>query len=231
MKNFIQGFAVLLIFFSMQLEAKNGTSRVNIDKGEKKFKQLEAYTLNDYHFAWNIVYMDIMGFYSEASNGKSFKFLPNVVFRKRLKIGKATKPLSKKSEVWLAKAIMKKEYFWKDVMPPSSIYGFTSLRFMEKGNTRYKAITELKDISDMLGPIDTMAEWRLWFYATRTNMGATQPYSYKKVGKLYRIRFSSVNPFTCDYHEYFNYYDDYGIVVKTKKLKEYAVKGCAVILL
>jgi hypothetical protein len=204
---------------------------IKLEQNEKKFKQLESYVLNDYHFAWNIIYMDIMGFYSEASNGKTFTFPSNVVFRTRIKLGKATKPLSKKSEIWLAKAILKKEYFWKSIMPPSSIYGFTSLRFMEKGDARYKAITELKDINDMLGPIDTMAEWRLWFYATRTDMGMTQLYSYKKVGKLHRIRFASVNSFTCVYHEYFNYYDDYGECVKTKKLKEYSVKGCSEILI
>jgi len=204
---------------------------VKLEQSEQKFKQLEAYTLNDYHFAWHIIYMDIMNFYSEASNGKIFKLPSNVVFRTSIKVGEATKALSKKNEIWLAKAILKKEYFWKGMMPPSSIYAFTSLRFVEKGDARYKAITELKDINDMLGSIDTMAEWRLWFYATRTDMGETLPYSYKKVGNLHRIRFASVNSFSCVYHEYFNYYDDYGNFVKTKKLKEYSIKGCSEILI
>ena len=231
MKHIVKGILLLLLFSNMQLEAQDASSKIRLEKGEKKFKPLEAYRLNDYHFVWKIIYMDLMSFYTEASNGKTFKLPPNVVFRTSLKLGEATKPLSKKSERYLAKAILKKEYFWKGMMPPSSIYAFTSLRFMEKGDKRYKAITELKDISDMLGSLDTMAEWRLWFYATRTEMGMTQPYSYKKVGKLHRIRFASLNSFTCDYHEYFNYYDDHGKLIKIKKLKEYAVKGCAPIMI
>ena len=102
---------------------------------------------------------------------------------------------------------------------------------MEKDDSRYKAITELKDISDMLGSIDTMAEWRLWFSATRRTMGMAQPYSYKKVGRLHRIRFASTNTYTCEYHEYFNYYDDYGRKVKTKKLKKKKVIGCHIIMI
>ena len=220
-----------MLLLGMNSEAKDLSAKIRLEKGEKKFKPLESYTLNDYHFAWKIIYMELMSFYTEASDGKTFKLPSNVVFRTSVKLGKATKLLTKKSETYLAKAILKKEYFWKGMMPPSSIYAFTSLRFMEKGDKRYKAITELKDIRDMLGTIDTMAEWRLWFYATRTEMGMTQPYSYKKVGNLHRIRFASVNSFTCDYHEYFNYYDEHGNLVKTKKLKEYAVKGCSMIVI
>lgn len=231
MKNIIKSLLSLLLFGSMQLEAQGISSNIRLEMGEKKFKPLENYRLNNYHFAWKIVYMDLVSFDSEASNGESFILPSNIVFHTSLKLGKATKPLSKKSEIYLAKSILKKEYFWKSIIPPSSIYGFTSLRFMEKGDTRYKAITELKDIRDMLGALDTMAEWRFWFYATRTEMGITQPYSYKKVGKLHRIRFASVNSFTCVYHEYFNYYDDYGKFVKTKKLKEYNIKGCAIVVI
>jgi len=231
MKNIVRSVLVMLLLGSMQLEANEHVPKVSLEKGEKKFKHLGAYTLKDYHFAWKISYLDLINFDTKESNGKSFELPSDVVFHKTLKMGKASKVLSKKTELWLAKAIMKKEYFWKGMLLPSASYAFTSLRFMEKGDNRYKAITELKDISDMLGSLDTMAEWRLWFYATRTMMGMTQPYSYKKVGKLHRIRFASVNSFSCEYHEYFNYYDDFGKLVKTKKLKEYAVKGCAPIMI
>ena len=227
MKNIVKSILVLLLLGSMQLEAQDTSSTVRLEKGEKKFKNLNAYTLKEYHFVWNISYLDLINFFTKASDGKSFALEPDVIFYRNLKLGKASKVLSKKSELWLAKAIMKKEYFWKDIVPATTMYSFTSLRFMEKGDNRYKAVTELKDISDMLGSIDTMAEWQLWFYVTRSEYGVTQAYSYKKVGKLHRIRFASVNAFSCDYHEYFNYYNDYGKLVKTKKLKEYAVKECA----
>lgn len=229
--NIVKSILLLLLLGGMQLEANEYVPKIRLEKGEKKFKLLEAYRLKDYHFHWKIIYMDISHFYTEASDGKCFKLPEKFKVTSKIKLGKATKPLSKKTELWLAKAILKKKYFWKKMMPPSSIYAFTTLRFMERGDDRYKAVTGLQDISDMLGKIDTMAEWQLWFYATRTQLDITSAYSYKKVGKLHRIRFASVNPFTCDYHEYFNYYDDFGKLVKSKKLKEYAVKGCAPIMI
>ena len=226
MKNIVKSVLVLLLFGSMQLEANEHGPKVRLEKGEKKFKYPVSHHLKDYNFHWKIIYMDISNFDSEPSLGKYFKWPENLKIRSSIKIGKATKPLSKKTELWLAKAIFKKKYFWKVMIPPFSIYSFTSLRFMERGDNRYKAITELQDISDMLGKIDTMAEWQLWFDATRTQLGMTLAYSYKKIGKLHRIRFASVSSFSCDYHEYFNYYDDFGKLIKTKKIKAYDVKSC-----
>jgi len=226
MKNIVKSVLVLLLFGSMQLEANEHVPKVRLEKGEKKFKYPASHHLKDYNFHWKIIYMDISNFDSEPSLGKYFKWPENLKIRSSIKIGKATKPLSKKTELWLAKAIFKKKYFWKVMIPPFSIYSFTTLRFMERGDNRYKAITELQDISDMLGKIDTMAEWQLWFDATRIQLGMALAYSYKKIGKLHRIRFASVHSATCFYQEYFNYYDDFGKLIKTKKIKAYDVKSC-----
>lgn len=128
--------------------------------------------------------------------------------------------------MWLVNALLKKEYFWKEMlMPPGSAYGFTMLRFLEAGDKRFKAVSELQDINDMLGSIDTEAELHLWLLAKKEY----HPYSYKKEGKLYKVRFSS-RSLDCYYVEYFKYYDKNGKVVKEKKLKEYRIKNCDIIM-
>jgi len=197
---------------------------VKLEPGEKKFKQIENYTMKAYHFDRKIIYLDIANFTADTSDGNHFKLSDDETFFVRLKLGRPSKPLSRKVELWLARAILDKNYFWKNPMPPSSLYGFTTLRFMEAGDNRFKAVTELKDIHDILGKIDTMAEWRLWLLATDYHAGYA--YGYKKVGKLHRIRFLGVNPFTCKFIEYFNFYDDNGTLIRSKNIKSHRQKGC-----
>ena len=216
---------VILLFSSMHLEAKQ--NNIKLEKGEKKFREIKAYTLKDFHFNWYITYMDIVNFHTNESDGKDFTLPSNVKFHNRIKVGKAVS-FSYRKQLWLAKAIMKPGYFWKSLMSPSAFYSFTSMRFLEKGDKRFKAITELKDIQDMFGEIDTEAELRIWIMATEPY--AIGIYSYKRTSEGYRVRFSAAG-LGCDYREYFNYYDKRGKLLKTKQLKSYRVKNCSPILL
>ncbi len=213
----------LVLFLGLSLEAKEA----KLDKGEKKFRQVESYTLNDFHFNWPIIYMDIVNFQTEASDGKHFTLPKKVTFFTRLKVGKA-ETFTYKKQLWLAKAILKPAYFWKQPMHPYSAYAFTSMRFLEKDDKRFKAITEVQDIRDMFGPIDTEAELRIWIMAT--DQYAIGVHSYKKTAKGYRVRFKAKS-LGCDYREYFNYYDRQGKLLKTKELKSYRMKNCSPILL
>jgi len=218
-------FVTIILLSNMQLEAN--VKNIKLDKDEKRFKVLNTYTLKDFHFNWDITYMDIVNFDTENSNGIHFSLLSKVRFYTRLKVGK-TLSFPQRKQLWLAKAILKKHYFWKEPLLPSSMYNFTSLRFLEKGDQHFKAITELKDIRDMFGEIDTEAELHVWIEATMHH--AMGIYSYKKTAKGYRVRFASTS-LGCQYSEYFNYYDKRGKLLKTKKLKSYRVKGCSIIYL
>ncbi len=213
----------IILFLGFLLEAKEA----RLDKGEKRFRQIKSYTLKDFHFNWPVTYLDIVNFQTEASDGKHFSLPKKVTFFTRLKVGKAEK-FTYKKQLWLAKAILKPDYFWKQPMHPYSAYGVTSMRFLEKEDRRFKAITELQDIKDMFGTIDTEAELRLWIMAA--DQYAIGTYSYQKIAQGYRVRFRA-SGLDCSYREYFNYYDSQGKLFKIQKLQSYRIKDCAEILL
>ncbi len=218
-------FVTIIPLTNIYLQAN--VKNIKLDKGEKKFKVLNAYTLKDFHFKWNITYMDIVNFDTENSDGMHFSLPSKVIFYTRLKVGKALS-FPQRKQLWLANAILKKRYFWKEPLLPSTLYNFSSMRFLEKGDHHFKAITKLKDIKDMFGDIDTEAELHVWIEATMHH--AMGIYSYKKTSKGYRVRFASTS-LGCQYSEYFNYYDKRGKLLKIKKIKSYNVKGCSVICL
>jgi len=205
----------------------------SLPKREHRFKSLNSYTLNDFHFAKPVIYMDIASFQTAPSDGTTFKLPKNYTFHTSLKVGELTMSETRKKRAfdYLAHAILKKDYFWKEAWPPAFIYGFTTLRFMEAGDQRLKAVTEPRDILDLFGPIDTVAELQVWLEAMYASKEPVSPYSWKKVGTLYRIRYQGVNPFSCEYHEYFLFFNKQGKKVKTKKIKHYRKNGCSEIML
>jgi len=201
--------------------------------GEHRFKALESYTIQDFHFAKPIVYMDVVTFQTLPSDGEIFKLPKKIEYYTDLSVGKLT--LDNAYREWafdyLAKAILKKEYFWKRALPPIFIYAFTTLRFMEAKEKRLKAVTSLQDILDLLGTIDTEAELHLWIEAKFAANEPVAAYSWKKEGSLYRVRFRGLNPFTCFYYEYFLYIDQHGKYIRKKVLKQYRKKGCSVLMI
>lgn len=200
--------------------------------GEKPLKPLNTYRFEDFHFAKPVVYMDIVTFHSKPSDGKTFMLPKDYKFETILKVGKLNMSDGRKKRDfdYLAHAILKKDYFWKAPWPPVFIYDFTSLRFMEKDDPRLKAITEPQDILDLFGDIDTIAELHVWLKATYLSKEPVLPNSWKKEGNLYRIHYEGINPFTCYYHNYFEYFNTKGKRVKTHKIKSYREKKCTVIM-
>lgn len=213
----------IVLFLGFSLQAKEA----KLDKGEKKFRQVKSYTLKDFHFNWSIIYMDIVSFHTNESDGKHFTLPERVTFYTSLKVGQTDKFIYRR-QAWLAKAISKPDYFWKKQMHPSSIYVFASMRFLEEGDRRFKAITEIQDIRDMFGRIDTEAELRVWIMAT--DQYAIGIHSYKKTARGYRVRFKAKG-LGCHYREYFDYYDQQGKLLRTKVLKSYRIKKCSPIML
>ena len=224
-------FSVLrgLIFLTALLSI---LSAGNLAKGENRILPLSSHRLNDFHFSKPVVYMDIVNFQTAPSDGKSFKLSKNYTFYSKMKVGKLTISEARKKRAfdYLAHAILKRDYFWKNALPPASVYGFTTLRFMEARDQRLKAITEPQDILDLFGPIDTIAELQVWLEAMYASTEPVEPYSWKRVDRLYRIRYRGVNPFTCEYREYFLFFNELGKKVKTEKIKHYRKKGCAEIM-
>ena len=137
---------------------------------------------------------------------------------------------STKSFIWLSKALLKSDYFWKETHPLVEDHTFTSLRYLKKSNNRFNAIETLQEINDLLGNIDTVAELHLWLYASERN--GYEAYSYKKIGKLYRVRFRTApSTLGCYYEERFQYYNSHGDRVKNKKIKSFTIKNCSEIMI
>ncbi|BAF72970.1 hypothetical protein [Sulfurovum sp. NBC37-1] len=227
-------FLIILISMVLFLNAQTVTlihkPVPRLSKGEKKFKKINSYGWSDFHLGWQVSYFDVVSFNTKPSDGKHFE-LPGgkAVFREILHIGKATKKLNNRSQQYLAKAIMKPAYFWKYPQPLLNDYTFYTLRFIDAKDGKLKAIETLDDVQQFLGNIDTEAEILLWIMAS--DHPGRRSYSYKKVGRNYRVRFLDSDMGECYFHEYFRYYDEKGKVMKEKTLREVHVKGCVEIMI
>lgn len=225
MQFIVRGVVLLLLLGSMQLEARVGFPKIKLERGEKKFKSLKEYRLKDFHFSKSIAYMDVVKY----DVSQKMKLIKVGEYRYVIKMGSIPSAKnSQKSFVWLSKALLKPNYFWKETHPLVEDHTFTSLRFLEEGSTRFKAVEVLQDIKDLLGEIDAVAELHLWLYASENE----QAYSYKKIGKLYRVRFRT-QPSTlgCFYEERFQYYNSNGDRIKNKKIKSFTIKDCDEIMI
>ena len=213
-------FLILFTIYTLNIQA--------VESGEKQFKPLNSYTMSDFHFAKPIVYMDIAWFSAKGdSDSKHFKLRKDYTFHTMLKIGKLTmsEKMKRYSFDYLAHAILNKEYFWKRAIPLIWDYTFTTLRFIEQGDPRLKAITESQDIIDLFGEIDTPAELHVWIEAMYRNLEFLR--GWKKVDNLYRIHFKGFDNASCIYDEHFDYFDKYGKKVKTETIQNYRKKDCA----
>jgi hypothetical protein len=226
MKNIIKGILLLLMLSSMQAEAQIDYPKIKLEKGEKKFKSLKQYRLKDFHLTKDIAYIDMVKY----GVSEKMKIEHEGKFRYIMKMGMIpSKKNSTKSFIWLSKALLKQNYFWKETHPLIEDHTFTSLRYLKKSDNRFNAVETLQDIKDLLGNIDTVAELHLWLYASEY-----EPYSYKKIGKLYRVRFRTpamALTLGCYYEERFQYYNSNGDRVKNKKIKSFTVKNCSEIMI
>ncbi len=214
---------IIMLFSSLLLGDENN---VTVESSEKQFKPFKSYTMSDFHFAKPIVYMDIAWFSAKGdSDSKHFELRKDYTFHTMLKIGKLTmsEKMKRYSFDYLAHAILNKEYFWKRAIPLIWDYTFTTLRFIEQGDPRLKAITESQDIIDLFGEIDTPAELHVWIEAMYRNLEFLR--GWEKVDNLYRIHFKGLNNF-CIYFDYYDYYDKYGKKVKTETIQNYREKDC-----
>ena len=227
MKFFLQIVIIIsALLWGTPLQAKK--VKVKLDRGEKMFHQIPAYTIKDFHFAWDIGYLEFFVFDAESSDGKKFKIDPKTTtLRSMMRVGKLKETnKTEKDHKWLMHAILKQDYFWKTMLlPPGAVYGFSTLHFT-KGDNSLKAIETKEEILQMLGKIDTEAEVRLWLSV----LDLPAPYSYKKTKEGYRVRFADNNPFSCYYEEYFIYINaKNGARSKEKWLKNVSIKNCHII--
>lgn len=212
---------VLILFLGIYSSLYGFSGKVlnpSLQGGEKRFHELKTYTLKDFNFAWDIHYFEVVTY--EVNPALTLK--KENKFKPFMHAGNVRLDSKRKKELlWLSKAILKKSYFWKRRYPLLEDYSFTSLCFID-GSGRFKAIETLQDIREMLGDIDTEAELRLWILASEQPYMV--PYSYKKIGNLYRVRFQAVS--YCHYEEFFRYYNKKGDVVKNRKIKKIDKKNC-----
>ena len=198
-----------------------------LDKHETKFRDSLEYQLEDFNFAWDIVYFELLGYDVEMDKKDTYRLDEEVRFHTVFQsTSKHFSIADKKQRRWLAGAVMIPSYFWQLEVPPFPIYSFKILIFKgkqgEKGNL--KAIETRDEIRQMLGEIDTEAELLLWLYSSSSYR--QRAYSYKKIDDLYRVRFLDFFSPTCSYHEYFKYYDREGSLKKTEEIKRFHDKNC-----
>ena len=219
-----------LLFLNAQTVTLMHKPVPKLDKGEKKFKNWKSYGWKDFHLGWKVTYFDVVSFNTLPSEGKHFNLSKDKAsFEEILHAGNLTKKLNEKSVQYLAKAILKPEYFWKFPQPLLNDYTFYSLRFIDAKDGKLKAIETPKEVQQLLGTIDTEAELLLWIMVS--DHPRRPSYSYKKIDKGYRVRFLDSDMGECYFREYFRYYDETGKVLKEKTLREIHVKGCVEIMI
>jgi len=219
----IKTIMLVVLLGSMPVMAQQ--KGVKLDKGEKKFHDFSHYSsMKAYHLSWDIVHFDVVSY--EVT--KDLKLRKEGVFNTLFKVGPVSMNKRRKDElIWLSKAILKKSYFWKKELPLWGDYVFYSLRFIEKGDSRFKAIETLQEVKEMLGTIDTEAELLLWI--TASERWYPVPYSYRKEGTLYRVRF--IFDQGCDPYELLRYYNSNGDVVKNRKVNLRHIKECSEVVI
>ena len=193
------------------------SSYLYLSKGEKNFRPYLAYKLNEFHFSTDIKYLEVVR-YRVLSDSHSQKFtIPlSSNFKNIFKAGKIEESKKHKEDLrWLSKVILKKNYFWKKRVKQNRLYYlFTSLRFLDKKN-RLSAIQNKEDIKDLLGEIDTEAELALWLYVIKDSQNII---GYKKINKLYRVRYKKQDRERCLTVEYFKFYNRKGEKVKYQQI-------------
>jgi hypothetical protein len=213
-----------ILLCTILLQAKES---VRLENGEKRFRNLQRYKLEDFNCNWDIQYLELFNFDADSRDGKHFHIDKKTPLRTTFRAGTLREtPQTRKAHRWLMHSILKESYFWKRMLlPPGLGYGFMTLHFTTSDG-RLKAIETKEDILQMFGRIDTEIELLLWLYV----IDITGPYSYKKTKEGYRLHYSGTNPFSCEYEEYFIFLNaTTGKRSEPKWLKRYPVKGCAII--
>jgi len=211
------------MFFSLQAQESG-------QKTERVFKPLKEYRMSDFNFKWKIRYLEMLSWEADSENaGECFALERDSRLEFVMRLGERRMNYGLKMERFhILEKLSRKNYFWKTPWPPSSLYGFTGILFVDDTTPHFKAVSSLDDIKDMFGDIDREAELSLWLRASGRGLFLNSSYLETKDG--YRVRFKGVNPFTCIYTEYFEYYDKRGKLLETKILKKYRKKGCVEVI-
>jgi len=197
------------------------------------FTKLDQYNLKDFNPAWKLTSLQLVSFETttkETIKGMLKEVLPDkVVFKDILKSSNIKNDKKRYHDLkWFANYFFKKDdYFWKfSLTPPLPVHRFYMLIFTKKEDKRVQAITELKDIKDMLGDIDTKAKLALWLYATLDYHSYKCIKSFRKKDSKYLVTFECTNPYSCIYKKYVKAYDKNGYVREDWTIDEYKEKGC-----
>ncbi len=218
---------ILILIFGFLRADERYTPTLEAD--EQRFSKSMEYTLADYHFAWDMRYFELVWFY--ATKDKQDKFALEEEPRLYLIFQSDSKkytPQEQKDRLYLANTLLNDDYFLKDPQPPFPVFRFSVLNFIDASG-RFKAIENRKELLEMLGDIDTSAELLLWIYVDQR--GSSTPYSFKKIGDLYRVRFLNFYSYSCDYHEFFKFYDTQGNEIKTQEIKKVHDDKCIPVMI
>ena len=186
------------LLFSIAVMLFSACQEPMLERGEVKFKKLDAYRLDDFKLTKNIHYFEII------RNGPTSVVIARYGNESKHNFGK--KQPGKRSQLKLWQRLHGSSY---DIMIPP-IY---TVRYIDADGHEGVIVTPGK-LRSFLGEIDTPAELQLWLSLT----GAQPPgYSYKKEKGMYKVRwnFSLINDTgMCVNYDYKARVDSQGSIIK-----------------
>ena len=214
MRAFIATFLMVILTQADIVDTIFTKGYPKLDRGEIKFKSSipYKYRLKDFNFKWNITFFTVVTF---VNRGKEIYYKDistlyksdNRVYSKK----------EKKDIAYLANIFRKtKEY------PFKNYNNYQVIIFIDNKGKMY-AIENFKELKDMLGKIDTLAELKLWINLKYKHYNE---YSAKLIKNIWRVRFTNFDMSECSYLELFRYYNKDGKYLKKQKEFYYKEKNC-----
>jgi hypothetical protein len=194
----------------------------------KIFKKLNEYSVNNFNFTWDIETFELVTFntffsYREILEDKFIIKFHAILKNDNIKYTKDRNESMQKLAKFLYK---KRDYFWKTYNPTRGISQITMLFFTLHNDRKFYVITDLKDIKDMLGDIDSEAKLALWLYAKDDYYTFRCIKDYYQIKQYYRVIYECDDSYSCIYKKYMKEYDKNGDVTKESIIDKYNKKDC-----
>jgi hypothetical protein len=192
-------------------------AKPHLSKGEVKFPKTLKTKVSNLNLHWkNINYLELVTFKKPFDkNQVEYKMIKSI-FKSNTKLYSAS---DKRKILYLCNLLSKRKNYNLRV----SGFGFEQfwvVIFLNKRGRMF-AIESKKELKEMLGRIDNSSKLFLWLNAIGESDGA---YSFKKIERLWRVRFSFRDLNGCRYYEGFKYYNQNGDLIKSKTLKSIKLK-------
>ena len=182
-----------------------------LEAGEHLFKKPLQYRFKEFNLRPDIKFLEVVSY--EVANGKRVNYSDlKTVFKTD---SRAFSQKDKNNITYLARVMIKKNYFWKYRLRPLAAERYFIIIYIDKYGQMF-SVDDKNDLLKILGKIDTPAELLLWTYAVDSSE-LTHPYSYKKIKNGYRVREFYFIMQSCNFVDRFIYFNRSGKILKDIK--------------